>query len=101
MKNDAEQEALFEIEGPDEEGCVWICSKQPTESDAFWCQNLGPIEKVAEVLSKWLVSLDLDEREGAHMSAPELDADEADKRQAKKLRKLARPQDHRDEGGQG
>lgn len=26
MDNVAEQDALFEIDGPDEDGCVWICS---------------------------------------------------------------------------
>jgi hypothetical protein len=26
MENEPEQDALFEIEGPAEDGCVWICS---------------------------------------------------------------------------
>ncbi len=25
MDDEPEQDALFEIEGPDEDGCVWIC----------------------------------------------------------------------------
>jgi hypothetical protein len=50
-----EQRALFEIEGPDEDGCVWVCS---TAGRADWCQNLGPAQKVIEVLSQWLSSID-------------------------------------------
>ena len=53
--NEPEQDALFEIEGPDEDGCVWICS---TKGRQDWCQNLGPVEKTAEVLSQWLASID-------------------------------------------
>ena len=53
-----EQGALFEIEGPDEDGCVWICS---AAGRADWCQNLGPRDKVAEVLSEWLGSIDFSE----------------------------------------
>ena len=56
--NEPEQEALFCIEGPDEHGCVWICS---AEGRDVWCQNLGPCRKVAEVLSQWLGSVELDE----------------------------------------
>jgi len=54
--NDPEQEALFDIEGPDEDGCVWACS--PGSRRDIWCQNLGPVEKVAEKLSQWLADLD-------------------------------------------
>jgi hypothetical protein len=57
MDNEPEQ-ALFEIEGPDEDGCVWICS---SEGRAVWCENLGPHEKVGEVMSRWLASIDHDE----------------------------------------
>lgn len=32
------QEALFEIEGPDEDGCIWICS---TEGRKVWFHNLS------------------------------------------------------------
>lgn len=52
------QDALFQIEGPDEDGCVWVCS---AEGRDVWCQNLGPRDKVAEVLSQWLGSVDYDE----------------------------------------
>ena len=39
MDDEPDQEALFEIEGPDEDGCVWICSAAGRDD---WCQNLGP-----------------------------------------------------------
>ena len=55
-----DQPALFEIEGPDEDGCVWICS---TAGRDDWCQNLGPSDKVAEVLSQWLGSIDYGEND--------------------------------------
>lgn len=58
--NEPEQEALFEIEGPDERGCVWICSAKGRD---VWCQNLGPTDKVAAVMSLWLGSIDFDERD--------------------------------------
>ena len=46
-----EQGALFRIEGPDEDGCVWICS---TSGRDVWCQNLGPFEPTAEAMVEWL-----------------------------------------------
>ena len=60
MDEEPVQDALFQIEGPDEDGCVWACSP---EGGDVWCQNLGPTEKVAEVLSQWLGSIDYDEKE--------------------------------------
>ena len=60
MENEPEQEALFELQGPDEDGCVWACS--PAGRDV-WCQNLGPAGKVAEVMSQWLATIDYDEVE--------------------------------------
>ena len=57
--DDPEQDALFEIEGPAEDGCVRICS---TSGRNNWCQNLGPRDKVAEVLSQWLGSIDYQEQ---------------------------------------
>ena len=54
MDYEMEQEALFYLEGPDEDGCVWISS---TDAGG-WHHNLGPDNKVAEVLSQWLASLD-------------------------------------------
>lgn len=50
-----DQPALFEIDGPDEDGCVWICSIAGRDD---WCQNLGPADEVAEKLSEWLGSID-------------------------------------------
>ena len=58
MESQAEQEALFAIEGPDEDGCVWACSPDGRE---VWCQNLGPKDKAVEVLSQWLAEVDADE----------------------------------------
>jgi hypothetical protein len=49
---DREQVALFDIEGPDEKGNVWIYS--PPGVAELWCQNLGPSAAVAEKLSRWL-----------------------------------------------
>jgi hypothetical protein len=46
-----EQAALFQIEGPDEDGCVWVCSAEGRDT---WCHNLGPEAKVAEVMLAWL-----------------------------------------------
>ena len=54
-KTEPEQGPLFEIEGPDEDGCVWICS---SEGRDVWCRNLGAVDDVCEVLSQWLGSLD-------------------------------------------
>ena len=59
MEDEPEQDALFNIEGPDEDGCVWISS---TDAGG-WHNNLGPADKVAEVLSQWLASLDDAERD--------------------------------------
>jgi hypothetical protein len=36
----------------------WACS---AEGRDIWCHNLGPKDKVAEVLSGWLASQDCDE----------------------------------------
>lgn len=57
--DDLEQDALFQLEGPDEDGCVWACSNEGRE---VRCRNLGPAEKVAEVMSQWLASYDDGER---------------------------------------
>ena len=55
---DCAQGALFEVEGPDEDGCVWACA--PSGRDV-WCQNLGPKEAVAEKLAGWLAQQDFGE----------------------------------------
>ena len=54
-----EQKALFEIDGPDEDGCVWICS---AEGRDVWCRNLGPFDAVAEVVANWLAANSYEER---------------------------------------
>lgn len=58
MDDEPEQGALFQIEGPDEDGCVWICS---TEGRGHWCYNLGPRDAAVEVLSQWLAEQDADQ----------------------------------------
>lgn len=60
LEEEPAQEALFQLEGPDEDGCVWACSPRGRD---IWCQNLGPAEKVADVMSQWLRSFDHDEEE--------------------------------------
>jgi hypothetical protein len=52
------QGALFKLEGPDEDGCVWMCS--PAGRDV-WCQNLGPKDAAAEVMVRWLIENDYGE----------------------------------------
>ena len=47
LDDEPEQDALFGIEGPDEDGCVWICS---TAGLTDWCQNLGPRAKAVKAL---------------------------------------------------
>jgi|GEM_PF-2746752 len=54
-----EQGALFAIEGPDDDGCVWICS---SEGRDVGCQNLGPRDAAAEKLVEWLASIDYGEK---------------------------------------
>lgn len=51
----AAQGALFRIEGPDDDGCVWICSAEGRE---VWCQNLGPAPAAATAMASWLGSVD-------------------------------------------
>ena len=46
------QGALFQIEGPDEHGCVWIRSRIDARDQ--WCQNLGPFESAARAMVEWL-----------------------------------------------
>lgn len=53
--DEPEQEALFQIEGPDEDGCVWACSAKGRDD---WCQSLGPRAQVVEVMSQWLGSIE-------------------------------------------
>jgi hypothetical protein len=51
-----EQGALFEIEGPDEDGCVWLHAGATTV-------NLGPRDRVAERLQEWLANVEHPEPE--------------------------------------
>jgi hypothetical protein len=48
-------EPNFQIEGPDGDGYVWICSSKGRE---VWCHNLGPKDQVAAVMSGWLASIE-------------------------------------------
>ena len=58
--DEAEQKALFYIEGPDEDGCLWICGANTSDP---WAQNLEPCRKVTDVFSQWLGTVDFDELE--------------------------------------
>jgi hypothetical protein len=51
---DGQQKALFELQGPDEDGCVWICSPEGRD---VWCHNLGHWKQVADAMSEFLDSL--------------------------------------------
>jgi hypothetical protein len=55
MDDEREQDTLFQIEGPDEDGCVWLRS---AKGPGDWCHNLGPKEKVADAMFQWLRSVD-------------------------------------------
>jgi len=43
--------ASLRVEGPDERGHVWACAEEGCE---VWCQNLGPVELVAEMMPECL-----------------------------------------------
>lgn len=47
-----DQGPLLQIEGLDEDGFVWICSKMDARDQ--WCQNLGPFDHAAKVMVEWL-----------------------------------------------
>ena len=49
-----EQEALFEIEGPDEDSCVWLVSGSGDDQIVV---NLGPRPAVTAKLKQWLASI--------------------------------------------
>ena len=49
--------APFCIEGPDQQGFVWLNS--PVDSEEVFSLNLGPVETVAGAMSRWLASLEL------------------------------------------
>ena len=96
-EDDKVQEALFQLEGPDEDGCVWACSPEGRD---IWCQNLGPTEKVADVMCQWLGSIRTNEPGELHETMG-FDLDEVKKQLAKHQQKAERPKDHGEEGGQG
>ena len=88
MTDEPEQEALFYIEGPDEDGCVWISGANTSDP---WAQNLGPCDKVAEVFSRWLSEIDALKGDAQRQSRRERmeawDADVARLDSAEKVRK--------------
>ena len=51
-QEDPEQGALFELEGPDEDSCVWLTAEGGVHV------NLGPRGAVAEKLCQWLSEID-------------------------------------------
>ena len=57
MSNRMDQGALFQIQGPDEDGSVWVTSSEGPE---VWRKNLGPAQDVEIVLRDWLWTLDRD-----------------------------------------
>ncbi|MDT9598550.1 hypothetical protein [Sphingosinicella rhizophila] len=61
MTDDADQEqgALFELEGPDEDECVWLVSGGGHQAITI---NLGPRPAVAEKLDQWLEAIDFGEQ---------------------------------------
>lgn len=50
-----EQGALFELEGPDDRGCVWLTAEHGIVA------NLGPRDAVAEKMANWLAAMDFGE----------------------------------------
>ena len=90
MENEREQEALFELQGPDEDGCVWACSPEGRD---VWCQNRGPDAKVVDVMSRWLESTEYDEREQSQSTRPALSLREVNDRLAKRTLEQVRPLD--------
>jgi hypothetical protein len=59
MDDEPPQGALFQIEGPDEPGCVWICGIKWRD---HWCANHGPAEKAPELMSRWVGQIEYDGR---------------------------------------
>jgi hypothetical protein len=56
--DEPEQGALFEIEGPDEDACVWLVAGKGEDAVVV---NLGPREAVATKLADWLAEIDFGE----------------------------------------
>jgi len=57
MSNLMDQGAIFQIQGPDEDGSVWVTLSEGPE---VWRKNLGPAQDVEIVLRDWLWTLDQD-----------------------------------------
>jgi hypothetical protein len=55
---ECEQGALFTLEGPDDDGCVWLVSGDGPSAIVV---NLGPREPVATRLAEWLAEIDFGE----------------------------------------
>jgi hypothetical protein len=55
IEDEPEQSALFDIEGPDEDDCVWL------RNEGQRCFNLGPRDAVAEKMCQWLSTIDYGE----------------------------------------
>jgi hypothetical protein len=58
MNDEPEQDAIFEMEGPDEDSCVWLLYS--TDADAV-VVNLGPTDAIAPKLTQWLAEIDFSE----------------------------------------
>jgi hypothetical protein len=58
MDNEPEQDALFEIEGPDDDSCVWLVSGK---GEGAVVVNLGPRDSVADKMTQWLSAIDFGE----------------------------------------
>jgi hypothetical protein len=54
LDREPEQCALFELEGPDEDACVWLTSGATHI-------NLGPQDAVAGKMADWLAAIDFGE----------------------------------------
>jgi hypothetical protein len=52
---DPDQGALFTIEGPDDDSCVWLISGTGESAVVI---NLGPREPVSERMADWLAEID-------------------------------------------
>jgi hypothetical protein len=58
MNDEPEQDAIFEMEGADEDSCVWLLYS--TDADAV-VVNLRPTDAIAPKLTQWLAEIDFSE----------------------------------------
>jgi hypothetical protein len=56
MQDEPEQKPNFKIEGPDENGCVWL-----NDPGGVWRINMGAKDAVAEAMCEWLSIIDYGE----------------------------------------